>query len=321
VLAVGITANSVQRGSVSWKRLREVLFATPAVGDGPETDASITRIEGAVRFEGVSLAREGRTLLDHVDLEVPKGQIVGITGRTGAGKSLLGALVGRLYDPTAGVVKIDGHDARAIPLAVLRRGLGMVPQEPFLFSDTLAENIGFGVPARTDGAEDAPLDPALIDWAAHVSGLDRDLSQVPEGYDTRVGERGVTLSGGQRQRAALARALARKPAILVLDDALSAVDTETEAAILSELEAALAHTTVLLISHRVSTLRRAHTIVVLDKGRVVERGTHDALVAHGGLYADLERRQRLASELAGELAAADDEAPAPAPSQGARGAR
>jgi ATP-binding cassette subfamily B multidrug efflux pump len=231
---------------------------------------------------------------------------------------VLGQLLTRAMDPTSGVVRVDGHDVRTLPLRTLRDHVSVVPQEPFLFSDTLANNIGFGLdnrdlPVVPTGVSvvGTPLpvpvpqqpDPARVREAARLAGLADDVEGFPQGYDTILGERGVTLSGGQRQRTAIARAIVRDPAILILDDSLSAVDTETERRILDGLREVAQNRTVILIAHRVSTLRHADQIMVLSEGRVVEQGSHDDLLARGGHYADLERLQRLATDLD-----ADDEA-------------
>jgi ATP-binding cassette subfamily B protein len=293
MLAVGVMASIFQRGASSWKRLQEILEVEPEITDNDRTDHTITGVEGTIRFEGVGLKVGDRTLLDHVTLDVPKGVTLGITGRTGSGKTLLASLVGRMLDPTSGRVLVDGHDVREIPLEALRRNIGYVPQEPFLFSDTIAENIAFGLPESTQVERDVKPDPERIQWAARVAGLAKDVDDFPLKYDTMLGERGVTLSGGQRQRTALARAVARKPNILILDDSMSAVDTETEARILGELKLVLEGRTVFLIGHRVSTLRYADHIVVLENGRIAEQGSHEALIARGGIYAEMDRKQGL----------------------------
>jgi len=229
-----------------------------------------------------------RWLLKDLTLTVPEGMTLGITGRTGAGKSLLAALVPRLLDPTEGQVLVGGYEVRRIPLAALRRAVGVAPQEPFLFGETLLDNIAFGL--------ERP-DRERVEWAARLAGIHEEILAFPGGYGTVLGERGITLSGGQRQRVALARALAKRPKVLILDDALSAVDTETEARILQGLKTVLGRQTTFLISHRTATLRHADWIVVLDGGRIVEEGTHESLLEAGGLYAELDRIQRMEQEV------------------------
>ncbi len=297
MLAIGLITSLIQRGASSWERLQEILEAEPNIQDGGRTDSSITSLVGRIRFDHVTLKADGRTLLSDVTLEIPKGQTIGITGRTGAGKTLLASLVGRMQDPTSGRVLIDGRDVKEVPIAVLRGHIGYVPQEPFLFSDTIAENIAFGLPESTQIEHENKPSKETIVWAAQVAGLAKDVEDFPAQYDTVLGERGVTLSGGQRQRTALARAVARKPEILILDDSMSAVDTETEARILNELKTVLKDRTVLLIGHRVSTLRYADHIVLLENGRILEQGSHEQLIALGGVYAEMERTQGLQSEL------------------------
>jgi ATP-binding cassette subfamily B protein len=274
-----------------------------------------------VEFRDLTFSYGGASVLHHVDLRVPAGSTVAVVGPTGSGKSTLVSLIPRLFEAPPGTVFVDGHDVRRIPLAVLRGGVGFVPQETFLFSDTVRENVAFGLRATTGSAsggiharserggsgggdagppginEDEPELKRRVEWAAEVAQLARDVAEFPQGYDTFVGERGITLSGGQKQRAALARALAILPRILVLDDALSAVDTYTEEEILKGLKQVRAGRTTFLVSHRVSTVKDADLIVVLRDGAIVERGTHDELVARRGFYADLHRRQLLEEEV------------------------
>jgi ATP-binding cassette subfamily B protein len=227
-----------------------------------------------------------------VSFSVKAGEAVAIVGATGSGKSTLVNLLPRLHNPPRGTVFIDGRDVRDIPLKELRGMIGFVPQEPFLFSDTLADNLAFGVPGA------AQSDRARVEAAAGVAQLDKDVRDFPNGYETMVGERGITLSGGQKQRAAIARAVVTNPRILILDDALSAVDTYTEEEILVRLRGVMKERTAIIISHRISTVRDADQIVVLDAGRVVEKGRHDELIRLGGHYADLYKKQLLEEELA-----------------------
>lgn len=289
MIAFGWVTNLLQRGKASWERMLTVMDTEPAIRDRAAGKKGPQQIQGAIEFRDLTFAYNGRPVLSHVSLHIHPGQTVALVGATGSGKSTLVNLIPRLHDPPPGTVFIDGVDVREIPLAVLRASIGFVPQEPFLFSDTLADNIAFGSPGRED---------ETVRAAAAVARLDKDAEDFPRGYETMVGERGITLSGGQKQRAALARAVLVDPRILVLDDALSAVDTYTEEEILSRLRHVMRQRTSIVISHRISTVRDADRIVVLDEGRLVEQGTHEELVRLGGIYAELYKKQLLEEELA-----------------------
>jgi ATP-binding cassette subfamily B protein len=317
MIAFGWVTNMLQRGMASWKRMLEVLDTAPAIADSELRDANlqsnrnpqsaIRNVKGDIEFRHLTFAYGSHAVLHDVSAVIPAGRTVALVGPTGSGKSTLIALLARLHDPPPASVFIDGVDVRQIPLSVLRGAIGFVPQEPFLFSDTLADNVAFGIDGARgmDGAKAGsattsaePVRDASIRAAAAIARLDKDVADFPRGYETMVGERGITLSGGQKQRTAIARAVVMDPRILILDDALSAVDTYTEEEILSRLQTVMRERTSIIVSHRISTVRRADEILVLDDGRIVERGTHDDLVTRGGLYAELHRKQLLEEELA-----------------------
>jgi ATP-binding cassette, subfamily B, multidrug efflux pump len=312
MIAFGWVTNMIQRGMASWKRMLEVLDSPPAIVDEPAAAAHLgLEIRGDIEFRNLTFAYGTTPVLKQVSARIPAGTTTALVGVTGSGKSTLINLLARLHDPPHGTVFVDGVDVRDLPIAVLRGAIGFVPQEPFLFSDTLADNVAFGLDgagrageAGGAGGTGAPAaTPELARMqrvldAAAVARLDKDVADFPKGYETTVGERGITLSGGQKQRTAIARAVAVDPRILVLDDALSAVDTYTEEEILSRLRTVMKARTSILVSHRISTVRDADQILVLDKGLIVERGSHDELVRHNGLYAELHRKQLLEEELA-----------------------
>ena len=294
MIAFGWVTNMLQRGMASWKRMLQVLDAVPGIVD-PDAGAAPDGIRGSLEVRGLTFAYGGGDpVLRDVSLRVAAGQTLALVGATGAGKSTLLGLIARLFDPPPGTVFVDGVDVRGLPLAVLRAAIGYVPQEPFLFSSTLRDNVAFGL---ADTVEGDAVDDA-VRRTATVAALDADVEAFPRGYDTVVGERGITLSGGQKQRVALARALAVDPRILILDDALSAVDTYTEERILSGLREVMRQRTSIIVAHRMSTVRDADLIAVFEHGRVVEQGSHDELLAHDGVYAALYRKQLLEEELA-----------------------
>jgi len=299
MIALGWVVNLYQRGAASMGRLNRIFDTEPEI-DVPETPVSIEEAKGAVTFDGVCFRYPGteRPVLDSIGFSVAAGQRVAIVGPTGAGKTTLLSLITRLYDPTEGRVLLDGVPLTEIDPAELRHRIGMVPQDSFLFSNTIAGNIGLGLDREPDASDDA------VRRSAQIAQLHDQIVDFPQGYDTVLGERGINLSGGQQQRAALARALARDPLILILDDALSAVDTHTEAAILEDLREVAGQRTAFIVSHRVSAVMDADKILVLEDGRLVQEGTHEELIGQqGGTYERLLRRQLLEEDLAATPAA------------------
>ena len=303
MIAFGWVTNILQRGMASWKRMLEVLDAVPDIADTGVTEAGrAVPLTGAIEIRDLTFAYPGtdRPVLEHLSLRIEAGQTVALVGATGSGKSTLIHLLPRLFDPPPRTVFLDGVDVREIPLERLRGAIGFVPQEPFLFSESIAENVSLGVTEAGGSKEKGgrSIDLGRLQEAAGVARLDKDIAGFPKGYETLVGERGITLSGGQKQRTAIARAVILNPPILVLDDALSAVDTYTEEEILQKLRVFMRNRTSILVAHRVSTVRHADVIVVLQDGRIIEQGNHEALVRRDGVYAELHRQQLLQEELA-----------------------
>jgi ATP-binding cassette subfamily B multidrug efflux pump len=303
MMALGWVVNMFQRGAASMGRIARILDTPPAV-QPPVEPIDPGPIRGGIEFRDVTFRYPGtaRDVLIGLTLRVEPGQTVALVGPTGSGKSTIIALLTRRYDPTGGRILVDGVPLERIPFSRLRAAMGVVPQDAFVFSDTIAGNIALGLPDDTEAN-------GHVEHAARTARLHETIASFPDQYETRLGERGINLSGGQRQRATLARALIRDPAILILDDALSAVDTHTESAILDELRGVLRNRTSLIVSHRVSAVMNADRIFVLDGGRIVERGTHAELIAAGGLYTSLLQRQLLAEDLESDAPLAGSSSP------------
>jgi ATP-binding cassette, subfamily B, multidrug efflux pump len=290
VAAIGWVTNLIQRGAASSARLGKLLEEIPEIADNSETDNSITKIEGEVEFDSINYKYPSteNIVLDDISFRISKGKTLGIVGSVGTGKSTIINLLLRLFETNSGAIKIDGHNLKSIPIDLLRKHLSVVPQEPFLFSDTIKGNISFGNPRAT-----------MVDiiTVAEKCKLHEEVLTFQNAYDTMLGERGITLSGGQKQRVSIARAMITNPSVLILDDSLSAVDSATESFVLGNLKEFMKDRTTIIISHRISTVMNADNIILLDKGKIAESGNHEQLVTLNGKYANIFRLQQLAKEI------------------------
>jgi len=293
MMAIGWVINMWQRGAVSMERINHVLHTKPEIYDEDDAETGMTSLQGSIEFRDLTFTYPGsqQPVLKNISLNIPSGKRVAIIGRTGSGKTTLINLLLRLYNPPRGQLFLDGVDVNRVPLSTLREDIGNVPQENFLFSKTIRDNIGFSGQG---------YDQPAVEAAASLAQVHDNITGFKDGYDTMLGERGVTLSGGQKQRVSIARALIKNPKILILDDSLSAVDTHTEEEILRGLKTVMANRTSLIIAHRISTIKDADEIIVLDEGRILERGTHDELLAGEGLYYELYQKQLLEEKIAAE---------------------
>jgi ATP-binding cassette subfamily B protein len=294
MIAFGWIINLIQRAAPSMNRIMDIIRTEPEISNRPNTNYDISQddIEGEIEFKDVSFKYplSSTNALKNINLKIHKGTTLGIIGPTGSGKSTLINLIPRIWDATSGNIYIDGHEIRTIPLEVLRKSIGIVPQESFLFSNTIGNNIAYSSDTTYQN---------LVEEASRSSGLQKDIENFPKQYSTILGERGITLSGGQKQRTSLARAIYMKPKILILDDSMSAVDTKTEEEILNELKTIMMGRTSIIITHRISTVMAANNIVVLINGEIKEEGTHNELIAKKGLYFEIHQKQLLEEEISG----------------------
>jgi len=293
-IAFGWVANIVQQADASLKRLQVIYDEEIEIKENEDTNKSITQINGTIKFENVTFKYKENLpeVLKNITIEIPQGSTLAIVGHTGVGKTSFINLISRLFDVSSGKILIDGNDIKTIPTNILRKNVGMVPQETFLFSDSLQNNILYGV-------EKTNIE--LLNKVAEISQLKKDVNDFPKKFETVLGERGITLSGGQKQRTCLARALATNPKILILDDSFSAVDTKTEEEILTKLKEFMKDRTSIIISHRISTVKDADNIIVLENGSIIEQGTHEQLLQLGGIYYDIHYKQLLEEELEREI--------------------